>query len=98
MSCNGNCTCKEKNDNRTEWVETDYGQQLRFAVPEEGMNVETVDVVEEIRSEVRKFLQSQIELFEGWKDVDCAPKVKKELRVLYLTAMSIEEIFNKYRK
>ena len=41
--CDGKC--KGKTAIETEWISTDYGTQLRFAVPESGMNEPSVYVV-----------------------------------------------------
>lgn len=91
MSCNGNCTCKEKNDNRTEWVETDYGQQLRFAVPEEGMNVEDdFDPTEEIEQEILEMIDYKLSLhlMHGFSVPQICESIKEDTI----------NIFNKYRK
>ena len=59
MGCNGNCTCKEK-EIKTVYVEKPWGEQMMFAVPEEGMNIDTVDVVEEIRKEIVVYFSQMI--------------------------------------
>lgn len=51
--CDGKCNCKSKIE--IEEVQTDYGTQLRFAVPESGMNEPSVDVVDELRGEISDF-------------------------------------------
>ena len=48
-----NCKCNQ--EVKLEWVEDNGRQQLKFAVPESGMNEPSVDVVEEIRGEISDF-------------------------------------------
>jgi hypothetical protein len=45
---------------KTEWVEMPHGEQLKFAVPEEGLNEE--GFLEEIEDEVREILDSGFRL------------------------------------
>lgn len=85
--CNGNCTCKDKIT--TEWVDDNGRQQLKFAVPPEGLNEAEVDVVEELWKEVDDYLIMQSDDIRlGIEDV----------RYMRMLRGDIKNIFNKYRK
>ena len=81
-----NCKCKTAIE--TEWISTDYGQQLRFAVPESGMNEPSVDVVEEIEREI-------LEMYEYTRGLHSRHKFTVE-QVLDYVSKTTKDIFYKY--
>ena len=81
-----NCKCKTAIE--TEWISTDYGQQLKFAVPESGMNEPSVDVVGELWNDINGYFFNKI----VYNPVD------EDAILLRDTKSDIEKIFEKYRK
>ena len=72
----------------TEWISTDYGQQLKFAVPESGMNEPSVDVVEEIKKDISIYFSEILKT--------CGTDYEKSIiREIY---DGVLEIFYEYRK
>lgn len=69
-------------------VEADYGTQLKFAVPESGMNEPSVDVVEELWNDISGYFFNKI----VYNPVD------EDAILLGCTKKDIEKIFEKYRK
>ena len=81
-----NCNCKNKIE--IEEVETDYGTQLKFAVPPEGMNEPSVDVVGEIEREI-------LEMYEYTRGLHSRHKFTVE-QVLDYVSKTTKDIFYKY--
>ena len=71
-------------------VETDYGTQLKFAVPESGMNEPSVGVVEDLRDEVLGMIDYKLSLHirHGFTVEQLCESIKSD----------IKNIFEKYRK
>ena len=88
--CRGNCKSEGQTAIETEWIATNYGQQLKFAVPEEGENVETVEIVDGIKDEIIGMIDYKLELNNkhGFTVEQVCGSIKDD----------IANIFNKYRK
>ena len=87
-----NCKCNQ--EVKLEWVESEVGQQLKFAVPESGMNEPSVDVVEELRGEISDF-------FMGVREIMIKNYGKYSNTVVVIHDMyskEIMEIIDSYRK
>ena len=84
--CDGKCNCKSKIEIKE--VETDFGTQLRFAVPESGMNEPSVNVVEELWNDISGYFFNKI----VYNPVDEDAILLRDIKA------DIEKIFEKYRK
>lgn len=84
--CDGNC--KGKTVIETEWICTDYGQQLKFAVPPESENEVTVDVVGEIEREI-------LGMYEYARGLHSRHKFTVD-QVLDYVSKTTKDIFYKY--
>lgn len=103
MSCNGDCNCKSESKIETVWVESEIGEQLMFAVPEESRNEPTINKIDEIKKEILKYfddciadneniLSTDVDYSSTFKwimeaDTDANIRAKEE----------VEKIFEKYR-
>lgn len=87
--CEGNCKCKDK-EIKTVYVEKDWGEQMMFAVPPDGMNVnDSVSVVDEIWKEIDDYLiRESDDIRMGIEDVKYLRRLRND----------IKNIFNKYSK
>lgn len=81
-----NCKCNQ--EVKLEWVESEVGQQLKFAVPESGMNEPSVDVVDELWNDISGYFFNKI----VYNPVD------EDAILLGDTKKDIKKIFEKYRK
>ena len=81
-----NCKCNQ--EVKLEWVEDNGRQQLRFAVPESGMNEPSEDVVGELWNDINGYFFNKI----VYNPVD------EDAILLRDTKSDIEKIFAKYRK
>ena len=72
----------------TVWVDSEVGQQLKFAVPESGMNEPSVDVVGEIEREI-------LEMYEYTRGLHSRHKFTVE-QVLDYVSKTTKDIFYKY--
>ena len=102
--CKDNCKCSKEladcivddygNGIKTKFVTKEWGEQLVFAVPDEGMNMETVDVVEEIRGDISDFFIGVREnLIKNYGE---SSKTVVVIHDMY--SKEIMEILEKYRK
>jgi len=75
---------------KTEYVPMDWGDQLKFAVPPEGENEPSVDMVDEIKDEIIGMIDYKLELNNkhGFTVERVCGSIKDD----------IVNIFNKYRK
>lgn len=104
MSCNGNCKCKYESKIETVWVESEIGEQLMFAVPEESQNEPTVDMIKQIESEILNAFDESYEILEFMHLVSTATGhaqglnvTEAKMKTLEFVKNKIEKIFEKYR-
>lgn len=72
----------------TVWVDSEVGQQLKFAVPESGMNEPSVDVVGEIEKEI-------LEMYEYARGLHSRHEFTVD-QILDYVSKTTKDIFYKY--
>lgn len=96
--CDGKCNFKSESKIDTIWVESEVGEQLKFAVDEDGLN--ETSKIDEIENEIIEVLNEGIKNTSGFSTdgIKLDDILDKTINATLLHVKdTIQKIFQKYR-